>query len=392
MRTSSIAANVRLLAVLAACGLWISWGGLCAAERPVARAVAPGIVSAEKVDPKKAKASPDGSILWYDCRELAVEGKGWTDTASYYDRLPARAEGKVPPSVWYLSHCSAGLCVRFTTDAPSLEVRWTVASRNLAMPHMPADGVSGVDLYAKDKSGRWRFVGNGQPVAVSNTASFTPPPGSPCLVYLPLYNGVTSIEIGIPKDRTLSTPDAFALKQRKCVVFYGTSITQGGCASRPGMAATAIVGRQLDVAVINLGFSGSGKMEPAMADLLAELDPSAYVLDCLWNMSPAEVSTRVAPFVKRLRSARPNASIVLAEDSSVRNVCPTEKGRLLRAVYKNLVAGGITNLHFVSNQDMLGDDGDGTVDGCHPNDLGMARQANVFTKALSTILETKGKQ
>ena len=204
MRTSSIAANVRLLAVLAACGLWISWGGLCAAERPVARAVAPGIVSAEKVDPKKAKASPDGSILWYDCRELAVEGKGWTDTASYYDRLPARAEGKVPPSVWYLSHCSAGLCVRFTTDAPSLEVRWTVASRNLAMPHMPADGVSGVDLYAKDKSGRWRFVGNGQPVAVSNTASFTPPPGSPCLVYLPLYNGVT-----FDRNRHSKGPDTF---------------------------------------------------------------------------------------------------------------------------------------------------------------------------------------
>ena len=106
------------------------------------------------------------------------------------------------------------------------------------------------------------------------------------------------------------------------------------------MAFTAIVGRQLDVAVINLGFSGSGKMEPAMADLLAELDPSVYVLDCVWNMSPEEVSVRVEPFVKRLRLARPNTPIVLAEDSSVQNICPTEKGRLLRAIYRIWWPGG----------------------------------------------------
>jgi hypothetical protein len=364
------------LALLGACGLGAS----------------PDLSASERIDPQRARISPDGATLWYDCKDLAVEGKGWADTKAFYDRLPARAEGKVPPSVWNLSHDSTGLCVFFATDAPSLQVHWTTTSANLAMPHMPATGVSGVDLYAKDKSGQWCFVGNGRPAAASNTALFTPPPGSPCLLYLPLYNGVTSVEIGIPKGRTLSTPDALALTQRKPVVFYGTSITQGGCASRPGMAFTAIVGRQLDVAVINLGFSGSGKMEPAMADLLAELDPSVYVLDCVWNMSPEEVSVRVEPFVKRLRLARPNTPIVLAEDSSVQNICPTEKGRLLRAIYKNLVAGGIENLHFLSNQNMLGDDGDGTVDGCHPNDLGMARQAIVFTKALTPVLQPGGRQ
>ena len=173
-------------------------------------------------------------------------------------------------------------------------------------------------------------------------------------------------------------------------MIYGTSITQGGCASRPGMAFPAIVGRQLDAPVINLGFSGSGQMEPAMAELLAELDPSAYVLDCLWNMSPELVSTRIEPFVKTLRAAHPDTPIVLAEDCSVRNVCPTEKGRILRSIHQRLTAEGVKNLHFLSNQGMLGDDTEGTVDGCHPNDLGMMRQAEVFAKALSPLL-AKGK-
>ena len=111
------------------------------------------------------------------------------------------------PSVWGLSHDSAGMCVPFTSDAPSIQVRWTLLTKDsLSMPHMPATGVSGVDLYSKDKSGRWFFVANGRPAAVTNTATFTPPAGQPCLLYLPLYNGVTSVEIGVPKGSTISRP------------------------------------------------------------------------------------------------------------------------------------------------------------------------------------------
>lgn len=345
------------------------------------------VVSAAETDPQKAKASPDDTTVWYDCKDLVVEGKGWTDTQSFYDRLPAKAEGKVPPSVWGLSHHSAGMCVPFTSDAPSIQVRWTLLEKgNLSMPHMPATGVSGVDVYSKDTSGRWSFVANGRPAGATNMARFSPPVGQPCLLYLPLYNGVTSVEIGVPKGHTLSGADPAASKQRKPIVIYGTSITHGGCASRPGLAFPAIMGRRLDTPVINLGFSGSGKMEPEMAELLAELDPSAYVLDCLWNMSPDLVSTRIEPFVTTLRAAHPDTPILLAEDCSVRNVCPTEKGTILRRIHQKLTAEGVKNLHFLSNEGMLGDDTEGTVDGCHPNDLGMMRQAEVFAKALAPLL------
>jgi len=345
-------------------------------------------VLAAPIDPEKGVASPDGKTIWYDGKLIGVEGKGWADTKSFYDRLPAKAEGKVPSSVWGLSHQSAGLCVRFTTDAPQVQVRWTLLPKgNLSMPHMPATGVSGVDLYARDEAGRWAFVGNGRPSGPTNIASFTVRTRAECLLYLPLYNGVTSVEIGVAKGKVLSTvaPTAGAAP-KKPVVFYGTSITQGGCASRPGLAFPAIVGRKLDVPVVNLGFSGSGRMEPALSELLAELDPSVYVLDCLWNMSPEQVRERVEPFVKALRAVRPDTPIVLAEDCSVKNVSPTTKGQIVREVHKRLVEQGVTGVRFLANSGMLGEDGEGTVDGVHPNDLGMMRQAEVFAKALAPVV------
>jgi len=345
----------------------------------------PHVQLAGRIDPLEGITDPCDGSVWYDGRLVLLEGRGWKNTESYYDRLPAKAKDKVRPPVWGLSHDSAGLCLRFATDAAAIKVRWTLRDGSLAMPHMPATGVSGVDLYCRTDGGRWTFSQNGRPAAISNEASFRVAPGADCMLYLPLYNGVESVAIGVPKGKTLSKP---AEPSSKPIVFYGTSITQGGCASRPGMACTAIVRRTLDVPVINLGFSGNGKMEPEMADLLAELDPSVYVLDCMWNMRPEEVSERVAPFVKKLRAARPDASILLAEDSSVSNTTPTEKGAILRRIYAELKAEGISNLHFLSNRDMLGADGEGTVDGCHPNDVGMLRQATVFSKALSGILGT----
>jgi lysophospholipase L1-like esterase len=346
------------------------------------------LLSAENTAPQNGKVDPNCAIVWYDCKLLTVEGKGWTNTEAYYDRLPAKAKDTVRTAVWNLSHNTAGMCVRFTTDATSINVRWVLLNKNLAMPHMPATGVSGVDLYTEGKTGRWYFLGNGRPTAVSNDTSFNIAYGKECMLYLPLYNGVRSVEIGVPKNRAISKSIESTREHQRPVVFYGTSITQGGCASRPGLACTAIVGRQLDVSIINLGFSGNGQMEQEMADLLAELDPVAYVLDCLWNMSADMVSERVEPFVKRLREAHPNTPILLVEDSNVRNLTPTPKGHILRAIYEELITQGMTNLYFLANQGMLGEDGEGTVDGCHPNDLGMMRQAAIFTKSLARILQT----
>lgn len=340
--------------------------------------------ASESIDPSVGKLEPDEQIVWYDATHLGVEGKGWLDTESDYDRLPRSAQGVVREPVWELGHCSTGMSVRFATDAKTLLVRWTLTREELALPHMPATGVSGIDLYATDKTGKLKFSANGRPHDVSNTVTFNLSGSDKYVLYLPLYNGVKRLELGIPQGKRLSK--LAKLSESRSIVFYGTSITQGGCASRPGMATTSLVGRALDVPIINLGFSGNGRMEMELAELLSELDPAIYVLDCLWNMTPALVSERLEPFVRKLREARPTTPILLVEDSNVRNISTT-KGDILRKIYAKLKAEGDENLYLLPNTGMLGEDGEGTVDGVHFNDLGMARQAAVFVECLEPILE-----
>src|SRR5262249_54590042 len=157
---------------------------------------------------------------------------------------------------------------------------WKLRKPQLGMPHMAPSGVSGVDLYGRNADGQWRWISCGRPTDVDNRTTLAkelPPGKREYRLYLPLYNGVSQVEIGLPEKATIAR-STHPLLKRKPVVFYGTSIMQGACASRPGMAQSSIIGRRLERPIINLGFSGNGKMEIEMARLLAELDPAAYVL------------------------------------------------------------------------------------------------------------------
>jgi len=342
-------------------------------------------------------ARADDAIAWRDVRSLTIEGQGWTDLKSPFDRLPAKAEGVVRPPVWGNSRNSAGICVRFVTDSPAIHARWTLTSKNLAMPHMPATGVSGLDLYARDDDGHWRWVAVGIPGGVENSKPLVQglKEGSrEYLLYLPLYNGVSAVEVGVPEGRSLAPGEPRKPERARPIVFYGTSITHGGCASRPGMAYPAIIGRRLEVPVINLGFSGSGTMDQSMSDLLVELDAAAYVIDCLPNMNAEAVAERTEPLVKTIRKSRPNAPIVLVEDRFYTNGYFVEGQRrhneanhaALRAAYDRLLAEGVKHLHYIEGAPQLGDDGEATVDSSHPTDLGFMRMADYFTPALSAII------
>lgn len=361
--------------------------------------------AADVVSSDKGKLSDDKATRWFDLRELNIEGQAWRETKAPFDRFPAKAEKKVRDAVWNLSRHSAGLCARFETNAASIKAKWSLTSANLAMPHMPATGVSGLDLYVRSEDGFWRWLANGRPTAQSNEAvlaSNLPPHRKPTetrefLLYLPLYNGVSSVEIGLPADAKLAKAEPYKNEDgspRKPIVFYGTSITQGGCASRPGMVHTAILQRRLDHPVVNLGFSGNGKMEMEVVELMAEIDASCYVVDCLPNLEPKEVAERTEPLVHKLREIRPKTPILLVEDRSYSDsfLVTSKRERneysrhALHSAHARLRGDGIEGLFYLDGDFLLGADNEGTVDSSHPTDLGFFRQADAFEQVLRPIL------
>ena len=331
-------------------------------------------------------------LQWVDGDSLTVEGRAFDVRVAPWDRLPARAESTVRPPVWGNSRHSAGIAIRFASDSPTIAARWRLTSDRLAMPHMPATGVSGVDLYVRldlPDGPNWRWVANGRPTGVENERTLVSalrPVSREWLLYLPLYNGVASIKIGVDPDATIEP----AVERDRPIVFYGTSITHGACASRPGMTHVAILGRRMDVPVVNLGFSGSGTLDPEMADLMAEIEASVYVLDCLPNLDGKRVAARAAPFVRRLRSLRPGIPIVLVEDRTYADAMfdrgkatrNRENRAALRTAHAALVDEGLDHIFYLDGDELLGSDGEGTVDSSHPNDLGFVRQADAFEPVL----------
>lgn len=346
------------------------------------------------------------AIKWWDPASNdfpVIEGQAWTkEVSAPYDRLPARAEGNVREAVWNLSRHSAGLMIRFFSNAENIHVRYTV-NGNHAMPHMPATGVSGVDLYAIDAEGK-EFWCRGR-YLFKDTITYhfgTLNPndrfhqqGREYRLYLPLYNSVSWLEIGV-EEGNIFTP--LPVRMDKPVVVYGTSIAHGACASRPGMAWTGILSRKLDRPLINLAFSGNGRLEPEVTALLTEIDARVFILDCLPNLVPQrftseDVYQRILASVRTLRSRHPEVPILLAEHAGYSDggVSPermdayTSVNETLTRALADLKAEGIQGLYYISMEDFaLGLDG--TVDGTHPNDLGMQRYAEGYEKILRKIL------
>ena len=360
----------------------------------------------EELDKNFAAPQTADGLHWYDIRSLPLEGLGWlTDARKLpFDRLPARAKGKVRDNLWALSEHSAGIHVRFVSNAPEIAAKWKLRNANLAMPHMPSTGMSGLDLYVRDH-GRWHWAGLGRPSAIENSTTLVKihPPADggidgtgsrEYILYLPLYNGVESVQLGFPTGTTFRPAPAWlGQPNAKPIVFWGTSITQGGCAARAGMAYPAIIGRRLESPTINLGFSGNGPLELDFGQFVAELDPAVYVLDNLPNMQTDGVTKMTEPVVQMLRAAHPSTPIVLVENiiyqttlSDTPTPASLSKNNELRAAFGRLLAAGVQNIHLVSSEYLLGLDGEGTVDGSHPTDLGFFRMADLLTPVLRPLI------
>jgi len=348
-------------------------------------------------EPVEVEPTVENGFSWYDATQWPVENKCWNDVDRYFARFPSRAKGKVTDAVWNLSQHSAGEVVRFRTDSDQIKVRYTLLNASVAMSHMPATGVSGLDLYAFDEDTKtWRWAAVTQPTKKTEEKTWISgmeKKEREYMAYLPLYNGIDALSIGVPEGASFT---ALSPRTDKPIVYYGTSIAHGGCASRPGNAYTAMLGRRLDVPVVNLGFSGSARMEMEIAELLCEIDAEIYVLDAGPNMTSQWIDERMIPFVKKLREARPNVPILIVEDRWFSNawILPERHNTGVnnhaaeRRAFEELQKE-FDDLYYLSGETLIGDDldNDGTVDGSHPNDLGMYRQANALEKAIRPILE-----
>ncbi|MBL9188904.1 MAG: SGNH/GDSL hydrolase family protein [Opitutaceae bacterium] len=351
---------------------------------------------AKKAPAAKAAKQPEPALAWHDVSSWGVEGRAFADMERkrWFDRFPAAAEGKVTDAVWNLSRDSAGMMVRFRTDATVLWADYGLHKSRIALTNMTAIGTSGLDLYARDDTGKWRWVGITRPDAQTvrqEIISGLKPGLREYALYLPLYNGVERLSVGVPPGAKF---EPLAPRAARPIVFYGTSITHGASASRPGMVHTAILGRRFDRPVINLGFSGNGRMDAAVGDLLVKVDAAVYVIDCLPNMSAALVRERTLPLVRQLRAARPDTPIILVEDRRNTNswILPardkhhTDNHAALREAFAALKKEGLKNVHYVEGDDLLGHDAEGATDGSHPNDLGFVRQAHLFEPVLQAAL------
>lgn len=326
-----------------------------------------------------------------------IDGQGWSDIG--YSRLPDKAENVVREPVWFLSRHAAGLSIRFKTDADSLKIEYEVDG-NHAMNHMPATGVSGVDLYGKGLDDEWLWSRGNRSFDTIITYQYktenSPKGGREYQLYLPLYNNCKNLKIGIPKGSKIKF---LPQRKEKPIVVYGTSIAQGACASRPGMAWTNILGRKLDYPIVNLGFSGNGRLEQEVLDFVTDIDAMVYVLDCLPNLSPnkkrteEEIKKRLRNSILHIRNKRPKARILLTHHAGYSDgeVDTTRKevyetlNRWASEVFIDFQRGGTKNLYLLS-RNKIGLSNDAFVDGTHPTDLGMEQYAKGYEEALTALL------
>ena len=336
-------------------------------------------------------------VVYRDAAEFPVYGKAYQeDGGPRYRRLPERLHGVSREPVWRLGCNSAGLYVRFRSDAPEIHARWT--NTGYHMPHMTDVGTGGVDLYVLD-GGEWRFVGSGfewgeikaehQKRLVGNME----PRMREYMLYLALYDEIKALELGVPEGYVMEGPAAATPRAEKPIVMYGTSILQGGCASRPGMAFTNILARRFDRTVINLGFSGNALLDYEIAELMAGVeDPAVFVLDYVPNARAAQIEEKGERYFRILRDAHPDVPVVFVEDPQFAHGIVDqaiakeirEKNEAQKALYRRLKKAGEKKIYYVASEGMVRQED--FVDGIHFTDAGMLHYADHLTPALKKVL------
>jgi len=329
----------------------------------------------------------NSQIVYHDASAFPLLGKATQSTATRYERLPDSLRNISRTPLWELGQNSAGLALRFSSNSTTIAAKWNVLL-NRNMNHMTPTGIKGLDLYCL-QDGKWVFVNSGRPSEKENTATIISnmkPEKREYMLYLPLYDGITSLAIGVDSLSEISQPTVDLPVREKPLVFYGTSIMQGGCASRPGMAHTNILSRWFNREIINLGFSGNGQLDLEIAEVIANVDASMYILDFVPNATVEQMKERADKFYTIIRSRHPETPILFVEDpifphsrfdQRIANELK-RKNETINTFFQSLKKRGEKNIYFLTSENMIGRDGEATVDGIHFTDLGFMRYSELL--------------
>ena len=337
------------------------------------------------------------NVVYTDASAFPLYGKISDQTNARYERLPSHLQEVSRGPVWYLGRNSAGLFIRFRSNSTSIHARWTSTFNN-TMPHMTDTGTKGLDLYAL-VGGQWRHVCSAQPQGQKSERKIIGnmnPVEREYMLYLSLYDGVSSLEIGVDEGATLDLPAVDRPSREKPIVMYGTSILQGGCANRPGMAHTNIISRRLDREVFNFGFSGNALLDMEIAELMASVeDPGLFVLDYAPNAYADMIDENGEKFFRIIHDVHPDVPVIFVEDVIFPHTIfdnaileeVTLKNEAQKRLFQRLKKAGEKNIYYISAEGMLGDDGEATVDAIHFTDLGMMRYVDHVPPTIEKALK-----
>ncbi len=336
-------------------------------------------------------------VCWYDANSypFSLYGIYFDRETDRYRRMPEGVAKKVSNSVTYGANYTVGGRIKFATNSPYVAIKCSMPSDNI-LAHMPIFGSHSFSLYVDDKFTSCFYMENkdiekAKPNALAFSRSIRFDEKEikrEISICFPLYNGVYKLFIGIKKGCELFPAKEYAYK--KPIVFYGSSITQGGCASHPGNEYTALCSRWLDSDYINLGFSGGAKAETEMVNYLASIDASVFVLDYDHN-APTESHLRATypRLIQTIRNSHPLTPIlIITSPNSEFMYHGKERKEYIKSVYETAKENGDNNVYFIDGDTLFGNvDRDVcTVDCVHPNDLGFYRMAKTVYPVLNKIL------
>lgn len=332
------------------------------------------------------KAFEAPNVIYRDCREspFSVHGLLWEDG---FCRMPGIVAEHTSEGVKCLSRNTAGGRIRFRTDSPYVALSCQMPSI-CVFPHMPLFGTTGFDLYADGVfEGTFRM-----PVSLKDGYDailwFGKSGMHDVEIGFPLYNDVSSVKIGLSESALLLPPKPYRLE--KPVVYYGSSITQGGCVSHPGLSYPSQISEELQIDYVNLGFSGSAKGEAVMAEYIASLEQALFVCDYDHNASVESLEKTHEPFFRIIRKQQPDLPVlfVSAPNFPFDETAYTARRAIIRRTYENAKQSGDCNVWFIDGETLWGKDHWDccTMDRVHPNDLGHFRMAQVIGAVVKQIL------